>query len=350
MPIRSYNLNFLGGVDLQTTETTSQVGSTDTTVTSTSQNPLEQVAAGTFAGSPVQVTGFATFGGVGLRAGISADNFIAFITALESVTDVTVLANPKILAVNKQEGTVLIGRNLGYRSSTTISTGGVATEGEVKFLQTGTQLVFRPYIGDDGYIRMDIYPKDSTAELNDQGVPDESTTELRTNIVVKDGETIVLGGLFRDVVSSTRQQIPLLGDIPIIGALFRGTTDQTQREEVIILLTPHIIEQAGQTDGEARAADISRKRYGARQNVLGIARSRIAEDHYVKAVELYTAGKLVEAQAEIKETLRLRPSYLEALRLQERIIRETVPEELDRMERIMLGVIEQEEAALWNRR
>ncbi len=344
------DLNFLGGVDLQTTETTSQVGSTDTTVTSTSQNPLEQVAAGTFAGSPVQVTGFATFGGVGLRAGISADNFIAFITALESVTDVTVLANPKILAVNKQEGTVLIGRNLGYRSSTTISTGGVATEGEVKFLQTGTQLVFRPYIGDDGYIRMDIYPKDSTAELNEQGVPDESTTELRTNIVVKDGETIVLGGLFRDVVSSTRQQIPLLGDIPIIGALFRGTTDQTQREEVIILLTPHIIEQAGQTDGEARAADISRKRYGARQNVLGIARSRIAEDHYVKAVELYTAGKLVEAQAEIKETLRLRPSYLEALRLQERIIRETVPEELDRMERIMLGVIEQEEAALWNRR
>jgi len=344
------DLNFLGGVDLKTTETTSQVGTTDTTITSTSQNPLEQVAKGSFAGSPIQVTGFATFGGVGLRAGISADNFIAFLTALESVTDVTVLANPKILAVNKQEGSVLIGRNLGYRSSTTISTGGIATEGEVKFLQTGTQLVFRPYIGDDGYIRMDIYPKDSTAELNAQGVPDESTTELRTNIVVRDGETIVLGGLFRDVVSTTRKQVPLLGDIPIIGSLFRGTTDQTQREEVIILLTPHIIEAAGQTDGDERAADIARKRCGARQTLQGIGRTKLAEDYYVNAVRYYSDGNSVEALAELKKALQLRPTYLEALRLKERIIAEITPQEVSHIERIMLGVIEEEQAPLWKRR
>jgi len=342
------DLNFLSGVNLETTDSTTQIGTTEQVTTSDVQNPLEQAAAGVD-GTPIQITGFANLGGSGLRAAITAGDFTAFITALESVTDVTVLANPKVLAVNKQEGSVLIGRNLGYRSSTTISTGGIATEGEVEFLQTGTQLVFRPYVGDDGYIRMDIYPKDSTAELNVDGVPDETTTELRTNIVVRDGETIVLGGLFRDVVTSTREQIPLLGDIPIIGAAFRKTDDTMQREEVIILLTPHIIDAAGQTDGEQRAADIGRKRYGARQTLQSISRSRLAEDHYVKAVELYTAGETTEAMAELKEALRLRPTYFEALRLQERIIGEASPDEVAQIERIMLGVIDEEEAALWKR-
>jgi len=342
------DLNLLSGANLETSETQGQIGTTDLTQTASTQNPLEQTAAGV-AGNPIQITGFASLGGSGLRAGITAGDFVGFITALESVTDVTVLANPKILAVNKQEGSVLIGRNLGYRSSTTISAGGVATEGEVKFLQTGTQLVFRPYIGNDGYIRMDIYPKDSTAELNSDGVPDETTTELRTNIVVKDGETIVLGGLFRDVVSTTRNQIPLLGDIPIIGALFRGTTDTTQREEVIILLTPHVIDRAGQTDGEARQADIARKRYGARQTLQGIGRTKLAEDHYVKAVELYTNENTVEAYAELEEALRLRPTYLEALRLRETLIGEITPDEASQIERIMLGVLEDEEAPIWKR-
>jgi type IV pilus assembly protein PilQ len=342
------DLNLLSGANLETSETQGQIGTTDLTQTASTQNPLEQTAAGV-AGNPIQITGFASLGGSGLRAGITAGDFVGFITALESVTDVTVLANPKILAVNKQEGSVLIGRNLGYRSSTTISAGGVATEGEVKFLQTGTQLVFRPYIGDDGYIRMDIYPKDSTAELNSDGVPDETTTELRTNIVVKDGETIVLGGLFRDVVSTTRNQIPLLGDIPIIGALFRGTNDVVQREEVIILLTPHIVDRAGQTDGEARQADIARKRYGARQTLQGIGRTKLAEDHYVKAVELYTNENTVEAYAELEEALRLRPTYLEALRLRETLIGEITPDEVSQIERIMLGVLEDEEAPIWKR-
>src|SRR4030042_2257583 len=98
-------------------------------------------------------------------------------------------------------------------------------------MDTGTVLVFRPYIGNDGYIRMDIYPQESTAELNVDKVPDKTTAEIKTNILVKDGKTIVLGGLFRDVVTTNRSQIPILGDIPFIGALFRGTSDKTQRQE-----------------------------------------------------------------------------------------------------------------------
>jgi len=343
------DLNFMAGASLDgtsSTETLVSDGTIDRGTAATS--PIAEV--GGAVGTPIETSGFAAAGGSGLRVGIRSGNVRVFISALEAITDTTVLANPKIIALNKQEGSVLVGRNLGYRSSTTISTGGTATEGEVEFLQTGTQLVFRPFIGDDGYVRMDIYPKDSTAELNADGVPDESTTELRTNIMVRDGETIVLGGLFRDSIVSTRQQIPLLGDIPIIGALFRSTSDSTVREELIVLLTVHIIDGANQTDGEARAADIGRKRYGARMSLQGISRSRLAEDRYVSAVKNYAEGNSADALSDVESSLALRPTYLEALRLKERITREITPDKAREMERLMLGVIEDEEAANWQRR
>jgi type II secretory pathway component GspD/PulD (secretin) len=286
----------------------------------------------------------------GLRIGASSGDMAIFITALESITDVTILANPKILAVNKQEGYVQIGKKLGYRGSTAISTGGVATQGEVQFLDTGTVLTFRPYIGNDGYIRMDIYPKDSTAQLNIDKVPDETVTQVRTNVIVKDGETIVIGGLFRDVVTTGRSQVPLLGDLPLVGGLFRGTDDRTERQEVIVLLTPHIIEEPSDLDGQARAADISRKRFGAKDGLQWMDRAKLAEDHYAKAVASYGEHDTLSAMEQVSAALRLRPTYLEAIRLKERIIAESTPEEVQEMERIMLENVDQKEAPKWLRK
>jgi len=284
----------------------------------------------------------------GFSAGITSDHVAVFIRALETVTDVTVLANPKILAVNKQLGQVYIGNKIGYQSQTTQTD--TSTTQQVSFLETGTKLSFRPYIGNDGYIRMDIQPKDSSGILKANLIPDESSTELATNIMVKDGQTVVIGGLFRDVVNTSRYQIPLLGDLPFLGALFRGTTDKTERQEVIVMLTPHIIEEPGQVNGDARAADIERKRYGARQSIQAIGRAKFAEDHYLNAVRYYTDGNSIDALSELDNALDVRPTYIEALRLKDRIIGEISPDEFDRMERIMLGVIEKEEAPLWNRR
>ena len=154
-------------------------------------------------------------GGTGLTVGLAADNVRAIITALETITDTTLLANPKILAVNKQEGIVYIGRKIGYVSQTTQTQ--TSTTQAVSFLETGTRLAFRPYIGDDGYIRMDIYPKDSDGTLKENNIPDETSTELRTNVIVKDGETVVIGGLFRDNVVTSKSQVPVLGDLPLVG-------------------------------------------------------------------------------------------------------------------------------------
>ncbi len=309
-------------------------------------DPIGQIDS--VSGTPLETTGFAKVGANGMRIGITAGDLRVFITALEEITDTTILANPKILAVNKQLGQVYIGTKLGYRNNDVITDGGATQQGKVEFLDTGTKLSFRPYIGDDGYIRMQIHPKDSSGALNAQGVPDETSAELSTNIMVRDGQTIVIGGLFRDVVTSGRKQVPLLGDIPIIGAAFQGRNDSTIRQEIIVLLTPHIIEDPEELNGDERAADIARKRHGAIRGQFWIGAGRLAEESYAKAVSYYYEGETDAAMCELNWTINLRPTYLEALRLRERIILESNDEST--LERIMIEAIEQEESEKWLRR
>jgi hypothetical protein len=141
-----------------------------------------------------------------------------------------------------------------------------------------------------------------------------------------------------------------LGDLPIIGAVFRGTSDVATREEVIVMLTPHIIEESVQTEGQARAEDIRRKRFGAKETLQWTDRSRLAEDRYAKAARYYIEGDNESAMTELNVALTLRPTYLEAIRLKERIIGQMDPDEVKKMERNMLDAIDREEAPNWQRR
>jgi len=284
----------------------------------------------------------------GMTLGLSTGNVAAFIRAVEQVTDTTVLANPKILAVNKQLGQVYIGLRLGYKSGS-ITTQTSTTE-QTSFLDSGTKLSFRPFIGNDGYIRMDIHPKDSSAVLNAEKVPDETSAELVTNILVKDGQTIVIGGLFRDKMIAKRTQVPVLGDIPLVGLLFRGKADQIERHEVVVLLTPTIIDEPSETDGDARSDDVRRKREGALEELQQTHRGKIAEEYYVDAVRCYTQKDMSGAMENLRLALRVRPAYLEAIRLKERILRETSPEEAAKLDRIILEDVDRREAPMWLRR
>jgi len=299
-------------------------------------------------GTPIQTSQFAApAGGRGLTVGFSADNVQAILTALEEVTDTTVLANPKVLAVNKQEGQVLIGNKIGYVDSTSQTQ--TSTTQTVSFLETGTRLAFRPYICNDGYIRMDIYPKDSDGVLKSNGIPDEKTTELRTNVLIKDGETVVIGGLFRDKVDTSRGQVPLLGNLPVIGVVFRNTKDTVSREEVMVMLTPHIINDLAQLDSKGRVDDLRMKREGAKDSLQGIDRTRLAEDAYARAAKYYLEGDVEHALFNAKVALMMRPTYLEALRLRERIIVETDPDQFKRMDSVVIENLDGQEAPNWRR-
>jgi type II secretory pathway component GspD/PulD (secretin) len=285
----------------------------------------------------------------GLTVGITIDKLVAHIRALEGITDVTIMANPKILALNKQAGKLIIGKQEGYESLTNLSDGGTQTQ-QVEFLESGTVLEFRPFIGKDGLIRMEIRPEQSTGEVTN-GLPNKTTTEVITNVMVKNGQTIVLGGLFQEETNLTRNQTPLLGEIPILGELFRQVDDRTQRTELVVLITPHIINDPEEANGAARLEDVYRLAYNARKNIHWMSRARQAEDRYARAVAEYTAGNYDAALAELTCPYDITPrTNLDAIRLRERIFRETQTGQAGTLERVMLMNLEKEESGKWIRR
>lgn len=255
----------------------------------------------------------------GVTVGIIKDHVGAFIRALEEVTDTTVLANPKILALNKQKGQVIVGRRDGYLTTTVTETQAVQT---VQFLETGTQLIFRPFIAEDGYVRVELHPEDSLGFVSAQGLPSEQTTEVTTNIVIRDGETILIGGLFRELTTDARSQVPGVGSLPGLGPLFRSNKDGSTREEVIILLTLHIVK-----DQDAYAAkskdtfeNLERVRIGMREGLMWHGRERLAQSHYRRAVEAMQCGDHDKALWHAKLALHCYPRHLPAIQLKESII------------------------------
>ena len=253
----------------------------------------------------------------GLKIGFVTSEFSMFVSALETVANTTVLANPKVLALNKQRGEVLVGREDGYLTTTVTDTTTVQT---VEFLKTGTRLTFRPYIGDDGYIRLEVHPEDSDGHVVN-GLPTKTTTEVTSNVMVKDGHTIVIGGLFRESGNAARSQIPWFGNIPIIGALFRNRTDQTTREEIIILLTPHIIKDdaAYSRASEEAQRDMDKLRVGVRRGMMFYGRERLAEADYDKAVREMNKKNPSRRKAiwYLDAAINLNPTFLEAIKMKE---------------------------------
>jgi type IV pilus assembly protein PilQ len=267
----------------------------------------------------------ASAGGSGLKLGVTTNNVSVFVNALEGVTDTAVLANPKVLVLNKQPGSVHVGARLGYRTAVSTET---LTADDVKFLEIGTSLNFRPYIGDDGYIRMEISPKDSSGSVDSTGLPSEFVTEVTSNVMVRDGRTIVIGGMFRESSASDRSQTPVLGNLPIAGPLFRKTKDTTIREEVIVLLTPHIIKDddtyTAASEEEKRHAE--RLRVGVRRGMMPWGRERLAESAYEHAV-----AELKKPNADRKKALwhlncatNLNPKFSEAIEMKAQLTGEEV--------------------------
>jgi type IV pilus assembly protein PilQ len=254
----------------------------------------------------------------GFTFGILTDSVAVFLRALEQVTDTTVIANPKVLAISGQPAGILVGRRDGYRTTTVTET---TTTETVKFLDTGTLLVFRAYVGDDDYIRMSIHPKDSTGGLTASNLPFEQATEVLTDIGVRDGYTVLIGGLFREVTTAAKAQMPYLGNLPVAGMLFRNSRDTTQREEVIILLTVHIVKDDDAFVEASRklAEDVERYRVGMREGLQQFGRERLAQAHYHWAIEHLERGDEGRALWDARIAAYLNPTFLAAIELVEKL-------------------------------
>ena len=331
------DFTMLGGVDFQ------NVGSTS--------NASANLSTGALPSADLQSTTFnlntdftANVADGGLTFGLIKDNVAAFIRALEETTDVVVVANPKIVALNKQEAEVIVGRRDGYLTTTVTETAAIQT---VEFLETGTQIRFRPLINEDGTVRLSVHPKDSNGGLTAGSLPFEETTEAHADILVDDGETVLIGGLFRERTVVSKSQIPLLGDIPWAGELFGNRSDQTVREEVIILLTVHVIKETEEEREQYHnlLEDVERVRVGVRMGLLGTGRERLAQACFHEALRRLEQGDAERALLNVRMTLNNQPKHLPALKLKERLLQRRLwDDEGTRMRTFIWELIDRERA------
>jgi len=170
------------------------------------------------------------------------------IQALDVFGKSRTLSDPRLAVINNQEASILIGTTIPYTTSTTTSTTTAPITSEaVSFIDTGVKLHVTPMIHDDGYITMKIKPEISNEESTPFTAPDGSvipivdTSEVQTTVNVKDGVTIIIGGLIKDQLINNKTKIPVLGDLPILGKAFNTETRNMQKTEIVIFLTPHII-------------------------------------------------------------------------------------------------------------
>lgn len=172
---------------------------------------------------------------------LAADDYQITIKALEQSHDVDLVSSPRIITLDNMEAKILIGSSEPYEIFHYDSEGHV-TGKEIKFVEVGIKLTVTPKISKDGFIVMNIKPEVSSPRV---GTATSSlavdTTEANANMIVKDGQTLVMGGLIKDNKEKHVAKIPILGDIPLIKYAFRNTYDVVNKKEIIIFITPKII-------------------------------------------------------------------------------------------------------------
>ncbi len=162
----------------------------------------------------------------------------ATIDALVQDRKANLLASPSIAVMNNREARIIIGEKVPYKERTQSTTGTTET---TKFIDVGTTLRVTPSINPDGYITMMIHPEvSSVTTLLDAG-PRITTREADTMVRVKEGETLVIGGLIKQEDSQTHSETPVLGKIPILGFLFGNKSKDQLQTELAVFITPKIL-------------------------------------------------------------------------------------------------------------
>ena len=180
----------------------------------------------------------------GFAVGFTSDDLFltAELSALEASGKGEVVSQPKIITGDKQQATIKSGTEIPYQEGA--ASGATTTA----FKEAVLKLEVTPNITPDDRILLDlVVNQDSVGDLVPSGsgglIPTIDTTELTTQVLVGNGETVVLGGVFQNEELLQVQKVPLLGDIPFVGTLFRSTANKTSKTETLIFITPRILSE-----------------------------------------------------------------------------------------------------------
>ena len=175
----------------------------------------------------------------GITLGFTTNNTILDLqlSAMEKTGNGEIVSQPKVMTADKETAKILKGTQIPYQQNT--SSGATS----VSFKEAALSLEVTPQITPDNRIIMEVKVNkdepDYTNVLN--GVPPIATNEVNAKVLVNDGETVVIGGVFKNTQSKTVDKVPYLGDLPYIGSLFRRDTVEDSKEELLIFLTPRIL-------------------------------------------------------------------------------------------------------------
>jgi general secretion pathway protein D len=171
----------------------------------------------------------------------------ALINLSQKDDNVNVLSAPRLLTSDNEEAEIIVGENVPIITSRSSTTGGENIISAVERQDAALILRFTPQITAGGLVRMKIHQEISgVKEVGGVGTEDNvgptlTKTLLRNSIVARDGETVVLGGLFRNQITKNITKVPLLGDIPVLGWLFKSTSDREEKRSLLIFITPRVI-------------------------------------------------------------------------------------------------------------
>lgn len=175
-------------------------------------------------------------GGSLLRTGLGG-----VLKALSTKNLAKILAEPNLLVKSGHEGKFLAGSKIPI---SVVSGIGAISGTTIQFIDVGVKLNFKPVVMENGLISLKMDPAEVSGisgTLSVNGYPIIDTREIRTEVQLKDGESLVLAGLLQEETIKTMSKIPLLGDIPILGALFRSTQDDLKEKELVFFITPKIV-------------------------------------------------------------------------------------------------------------
>jgi len=173
---------------------------------------------------------------------LSDDNYEFVLEALGEEGSTDLLSSPHITVINNKAAKIHVGSSVPYKTiDTREENGSIRTFEKVTTVEVGVKLNVSANINNSGYVRLDIKPEVSSVTGFSDGIPIVEKTNVETEVLIKDGVTLIIGGLIKDEVRKTKKKVPILGDIPLLGWFFSSNDNQKLKSELIIFLTPHIV-------------------------------------------------------------------------------------------------------------
>ena len=178
-------------------------------------------------------------------------NIAALIRALQTDSDFNIMATPHLLTMDNQEAELIVAQNVPFKVRSTATASGFPVE-EIERKDVGLTLRITPQISEGDFVRLEIYQEISNVlEQQLAGASDLITAKrsAKTTVVVKDHQPVVLGGLIQDTLDDSVQKVPWLGEIPLMGTLFKVTKHTAGKNNLLIVITPHIIRSTRDLEG-----------------------------------------------------------------------------------------------------